>query len=211
MPTSEEILAGLGLITNDWRLLAVAWHGFFAAVVVVLIAGVRPARRIVGALLVLPLISVSVLAWVHGNPFNGSVFALGGLALLVLAVGLGRDAVEVSRWPLAVPGSVMAGFGWIYPHFLDDATTVEFLYSAPTGLIPCPTLSIVVGFTLVLGGMGSRAWCLVLAVMGLFYGVFGSIGLGVTIDWVLAMGASVTAYAGLAGRVTGKRHGAKAR
>jgi hypothetical protein len=88
----------------------------------------------------------------------------------------------------------MFGFGWVYPHFLEDSTPIVYLYAAATGLIPCPTLSIVIGLTLLLGGLRSRPWCLVLTIVGLFYGTFGAGQLGVNIDWVLLFGALVTAY-----------------
>lgn len=105
----------------------------------------------------------------------------------------------------------MIGFGWIYPHFLDNATPMEYLYAAPTGLIPCPTLSIVIGFTLILGGLRLRPWCLVLTIMGLFYGVFGAGRLGVKIDGVLLLGALATAYVAFSPRLAGSSHGAIAR
>ena len=41
---------------------------------------------------------------------------------------------------------------------------------------------------MIYGGLNSRTWSLILAVAALFYGVFGSLYLGVTIDWVLAGG-----------------------
>lgn len=70
----------------------------------------------------------------------------------------------------------------------------DWLYAAPTGIIPCPTLSIVIGFTLILGGLRSRSWCLVLTTVGLFYGFFGAVRLGVKIDGILLLGALSTAY-----------------
>jgi len=88
----------------------------------------------------------------------------------------------------------MIVFGWVYPHFLDNAGPMAYLYSAPTGLIPCPTLSVVIGFTLVLGGLRSRAWCVALSAVGLFYGAFGAGRLGVNIDWILFVGSLATAY-----------------
>ena len=57
------------------------------------------------------------------------------------------------------------------------------------GLIPCPTLSLVIGFTLLAGGFGSKAWSLVLVAAGTFYGLFGVARLGVVLDVVLAGGA----------------------
>jgi hypothetical protein len=210
MPTPEEILAGLSAIANAWRLLSVLWHGYFTVLVLGLVLGVRPTRRVAGVLLAFPLLSVSILAWVHANPFNGAFFALTGIALLAIAARLAPEDVKVApRW-LTVLGASMIGFGWVYPHFLDNATPIAYLYAAPTGLIPCPTLSIVIGFTLTLGGLRSRPWCLVLTTVGLFYGVFGAGWLGVRIDWVLCLGAFGTAYAAFSPQLLGCSHGATA-
>ncbi|MDI5920105.1 hypothetical protein QLQ86_04800 [Halomonas sp. LR5S13] len=205
MPTSEEVLSGLKVIANDWHLLSVMWHAYFAVLVLGLILGVRPTRRVMGVLLALPLFSVSILAWGHSNPFNGISFALAGIALLAVAFRLGGNPVEVAPPWLTVLGALMIGFGWVYPHFLEPASPVQYLYAAPTGLIPCPTLSIVIGVTLTLGGLRSRPWCLVLATMGLFYGVLGAIWLGVSMDWGLFLGALVAGYAAFSPPLTGRR------
>jgi hypothetical protein len=195
MPTPEEILAGLSTIANDWRLLAILWHGYFAVLILGLAAGLRLKERLFGVLLAVPLLSVSALAWIHGNPFNGLLFAFTGILLLGIAARLRQEDGGISPMRLTVPGAFLIVFGWVYPHFLNDTGLLAYLYSAPTGLVPCPTLSIVIGFTLVLRGLRSRAWCLVLCAAGLFYGAFGAGRLGVTIDWILFVGALATAYA----------------
>ena len=89
----------------------------------------------------------------------------------------------------------MIAFGWTYPHFLNVANPLEYFYAAPTGIIPCPTLSIIIGFTLALGGLRSRSWCLVLAAVGFYYGFFGALWLGVKVDWILLLAAAGAAYA----------------
>jgi hypothetical protein len=200
VPTPEEILAGLGAIASEWRWLAGVWHGYFGVLALGLVFGVRPSRRTTGVLLALPILSVSTLAWINANPFNGGFFALTGVALMLIALKMGGDAVRVGPGWSTVTGTLMFAFGWAYPHFLGGSTPAAWLYAAPTGLIPCPTLSIVIGMTLVLGGLGSRSWCLVLVVAGLFYGVFGAFRLGVRIDLALLAGALATAIAGLSGR-----------
>ena len=77
----------------------------------------------------------------------------------------------------------------VYPHFLEQFSPAVYLVAAPTGLIPCPTLWLVIGFTLLAGGLGSRAWSLVLAVAGAFYACSECARFGVTLDIALAAGA----------------------
>jgi hypothetical protein len=83
----------------------------------------------------------------------------------------------------------MIVFGWIYPHFLEGGSWFRYLYAAPMGLIPCPTLSFTIGFAMIANGFSSRSWSLVLVVIGVFYGVFGAFRLGVSIDFVLLAGS----------------------
>jgi len=85
----------------------------------------------------------------------------------------------------------MAAFGLVYPHFTHTASAIGYLYAAPTGLVPCPTLSLAIGVALIADGLGSRAFALLLAAAGLFYGIFGVVRLGVTLDLGLIAGAAV--------------------
>ena len=191
MPSAEQILAGLKNISDSWGTLAILWHAYFAAIALALILGVRPPKRLEGFLLVPPLVSVSVLAWLAGNPFNGAVFAALALLLLLLAYGLGCEPVSIAPIGFLFPGLALFAFGWAYPHFLESAALLPYLYRAPLGLIPCPTLAIVIGLALLLDGLGSRRLCLALGSVGLFFGVFGVARLGVAVDWTLLLGAAV--------------------
>lgn len=189
MPTPEQILNGLSAIANQWQMLAIAWHVYFAILVGSLVLGIRPSKRSAGVLLALPLFSVSVLAWISANPFNGIFFAIVGVALLWIATRLPQERVHIAPMWLVGAGALMFAFGWFYPHFLETTSLAPYLYSAPTGLIPCPTLSIILGLSLILGGLESRWWSLVLGSTGIFYGLFGALRLDVTIDLVLLFGA----------------------
>lgn len=136
-----------------------------------------------------PLLSAAIVAFAHGNPFNGGV--LGALALTLAFWAVRLDRAPARRSPLLAPlGVGMIAFGLLYPHFL-DGPAVLYVVAAPTGVIPCPTLSLVIGFTLVGGGLQSRAWSGTLAAAGLFYGVFGVFRLGVRLDVGLIAGAAV--------------------
>ena len=94
----------------------------------------------------------------------------------------------------------MFSFGWVYPLFLESPSLLTYLYAAPTGLIPCPTLSIVIGLTVILSGLGSRLFSLLLGVSGVFYGIFGSARLGVMIDLVLLAGALLILFLALSNK-----------
>jgi len=191
MPTSEQLLFGLKEIANQWRLLAMIWHAYFGAIGIALLLGVRPPRRASGFLLALPLLSVSVVAWLSSNPFNGLAFGLLFLLVAYYSIKLPCERPRMSPLIIRIPGIILFVFGWIYPHFLDTTSFLPYLYSAPTGLIPCPTLSIVIGLFLILGSLDSKALSFTLSAAGLFYGIVGVFKLGVTIDLVLLLGAIV--------------------
>lgn len=199
MPSAEEILAGLSAIANGAVPAAVGWHVVLGAVLVALLAGWRPSQRVAGVALAVPLASVSLFAWLHANPFNGTVFLVLALALAGLGARLPRAPVRPGPGWAVAAGAAMVAFGWVYPHFLAGAPTIAYLYAAPTGLIPCPTLAAVTGLALLGGGLGARAWPLLLAAAGLLYGVIGALGLGVGIDALLLAGAAALLVQGLRG------------
>ncbi len=194
MPSAEQILFQLGEIANNWKALALLFHVYFGIIAAALLLGVRPSTRSAGRLLALPFVSVSAVAWVEGNPFNGAVFAVLWILLVIVSGRLPKGRVRTAPAGLAVPGIALFLFGWVYPHFLESVPGWAYLYRAPTGLIPCPTLAIVIGLTLVFDGLGSRTWVSILGLAGLLYGTIGVLRLGVTMDAVL-WGAAVLTLA----------------
>lgn len=191
MPTTEQILGGLTIIARDWWPLAVFWHLVIAAFAAALLSGWRPSRRLTAFLLGLPLLSVSIVAWASGNPFNGIVFAAVGLVVISFAFRLPAGNLRIAKAWTLVPGILLCVLGWVYPHFLDGASLWRYLYAAPTGLVPCATLIFVIGLALVIDRLGSRALSVVLGIAGLFYGATGVAQLGVLIDVGLLLGAAI--------------------
>jgi hypothetical protein len=203
VPSPDTVLTGLTAIANDWRWLAITWHALLAALAVMLIARWRPSTRLLGRLVVGPLLSVSVVAWLSGNPFNGLLFAI--LAVMLATTTL-RPATPVLPAPSArvVAGVGLVVFGWTYPHFLSTDGWTTYLYASPFGILPCPTLSMVIGLTLIFENLGSTRWNGALVVAGLLYGAVGVFRLGVVLDWGLLL-ASAALAAAMAGGVTGWR------
>lgn len=193
MPGPDEILAGLREISFRGLGIAVLWHLLVGAGLLFFWKRGRPGVRVSGALLIAPLISVSVFAWLYGNPFNGTVFALLAGVLALITWQSARVEVERQSWATTL-GAMLIAFAWIYPHFLEGRSQFAYLIAAPMGLIPCPTLSLVIGLSLLGYGPAGRGWSFTLGLVGLFYALFGALRLGVMIDLALLAGALGLAF-----------------
>jgi hypothetical protein len=192
MPSSAEILAGPQRIANEWQTVAMGWHVALGVLLVSLLRGWRPGRRLAGLLLATPLASVSVLAWWAGNPFNGAVFAVITLALSGVALQLPDTPLGLGVPWAVTAGGFLTAFAWFYPHFLAGGSWAAHALSA------------VVGVGLAVNGLGGRAWSLITAAAGFVYGVVGVFRLGVVMDLVLLGGALTLALAAV-GPTSGER------
>ena len=191
MPSADAILASASTIANEWRAVAVVWHGVLAVLLTAFACGWCPSTRVAAYVLSAPLLSVSAAAWVWGNPFNGTVFVALFLFVLRLASRLSNNPVRFGTPILAAIGVTLVAFGWGYPHFLETDHWMTYAYAAPLGVLPCPTLSAVIGATLIFGLLGSVAWSITLGAAGLVYGAIGVFVLGVQLDYALLAGALV--------------------
>ena len=190
VPSAGEILTSLDTITNEATALAVVWHAVVFVVFAAVAAGSRLRRRTLAWLSLLPLLSVSAVGYFYEVFFNCFVFAAITAALVFLSPRGGDE--EVHRGPgwAVVLGSMLLAFAWTYPHFLDSSRSpFAYLYAAPMGLIPCPTLALVAGVTLITGASTGTRSAVIVAVAGLFYGLVGMVKLGVEIDAVLVAGS----------------------
>jgi hypothetical protein len=188
MPNAELILASLsGIATHHWY-VAAAWHVVIGIFLAATSLGWRPSRPVMAVLLTAPLASVALFALLDRSWFNAAMFGLLTSVLPLVGVRPGVDPVRRARTWEMVAGALMIAYAWFYPHFLPPGLALAALYAAPVGLLPCPTLALVIGSTLAFGGFGSR-WTLVLVVAGLFYGLFGTLRLRVGLDLGLIAGA----------------------
>jgi hypothetical protein len=188
MLKSEDIINGLQSIVNDYSTFAIIWHGFFYILIAALIAKWAPSNKLFGLLTCLPLISVAIIAWITGNPFNGTVFSIASILLIIFGFKTNGQPIDYSQLPFIIAGILMITFGLVYPHFTNPDSIIKYLYTSPAGLIPCPTLSVIIGFLLLYNGFGSQPITLTLIVLGLFYGIFGVLKLAVYLDLFLLFG-----------------------
>jgi hypothetical protein len=191
MPSSEEILHGLFLIVNTYTWVAVVWHILFYFLIAALLLKWKPSNRNLSVLLSLPLLSVSLFAWITGNPFNGSLFLIFGILLIIQGVRNPDVSVETGPTWSTVLAVLFILFGLIYPHFLNTDNYFVYLYAAPMGMVPCPTLSFVIGFAILYNGFHSRIWTWILVIPGLIYGLIGTFRLQVYLDMVLLLAAVI--------------------
>jgi len=115
-----------------------------------------------------------------------------------LAVALALESFRVPDEPVrsASPawiarGAALVVFGAIYPHFLQADSPAAYVVASPFGLLPCPTLSVVIGSTLVFANLGSRRSSALLLMAAALYGAIGVFRLGVALDWGLFVGAAL--------------------
>ena len=206
MPTADRILWWATTVANDWRWLAIAWHIALATLLLAFVIRGRPSSRRLGFLLAAPPASVALVAFASGNSFNGFAFSVLAALLLRTAVGLARAPVSCRITGSAVAGLGLVAFGWAYPHFLRTDAWTAYAYAAPFGLLPCPTLAVVIGLTLMFGGLQSTRWSLLLSAAGVLYGLIGVFVLQVLLDmWLLAGAALLGVIAAaqmFAGRIT---------
>lgn len=202
MPSAEFILSSLERIANEGIVAALAWHVVVgAALLAVFVFELSPSPRLATLAASLPLASVSAFAFAFGNPFNGAVFAILSATLAVLGWRRPTDLARPPLWARGL-GGMMLAFAWVYPHFLVGRSPLAYLWGAPMGLIPCPTLSLVLGLALLGLVPARRAWSLTVAGAGLFYAVFGVLRLGVTLDVPLFLGALALVATTLSARST---------
>ncbi len=192
----HDIVQQLQAIASEHEQIAIAWH---VAIAILAIALVRwePSTRTAVVLTAMPAASVFLAAAGYRSWFNAISFA-------VLAIVLLGPRQLAPRWRTCVPawssllGVALIMFGLWYPHFTDGG--YRSLYASPIGLLPCPSLAVMAGFTLVAGGFGTRAIPAVLAVWTAFYGAFGAFVLGVDLDVGLLIAAFALARIALHNR-----------
>jgi len=188
MLKAGEIINGLQSIVNKYSTFAIVWHGLFFLLIAALFAKWEPSNKIFGLLICLPLLSVAIFAWITGNPFNGTMFTLAAILILLFGFKTNNQIISFSQIPFIVAGILMIVFGLIYPHFINPDSIIKYLYASPVGLVPCPTLSILIGFVLLYSGFGSQSITVTFIALGLFYGLFGVFKLGVYLDTFLILG-----------------------
>jgi hypothetical protein len=189
MPAPDVLHGSLASLAQRAVALGVAWHAILAVALLALLLGWRPSQRLAGLLLAVPLASTGMAAWWGDNPFNALVLGAGAAVLALGSLRLAQGPVEKASSGTAPWALALVAFGWMYPHFATGSSPLSPFFASPLGVLPCPTLACVIGLTILARGFRARAWPTALAALGLFYGLFGTLALGVFMDTFLTIGA----------------------
>ena len=103
-----------------------------------------------------------------------------GMASFFTFAAGGFGAVEASPWP-----SLAASL-----EYDTEKWNTAIAYAAPFGLLPCPTLLVVIGTTLLIPNLHSKVWSCALVATGLLYGAVGVLRLDVVLDWSLLLASA---------------------
>jgi hypothetical protein len=169
---------------------SILWHALLITFFI-LFSRQAVTNRLTGYLVSLLFLSVSLFAWQIRNPFNGLVFLVAGLLLIIVTRRQKNFSVVLNKnvW-FKTAGILVFLSGFVYPHFLSNDVWVH-LVVAPIGLIPCPTLLIVTGLALIIDLKQPRLFLTLLIVLDAFYGLFGVFKLEVSLDGILIVSALV--------------------
>ena len=115
---SDDIINGLQGIVNNYSSVAIIWHVVLYAFIVALLARWLPTNKLFVLLMCLPLISVAIMAFTAGNPFNGILFSILTIHAFTFGLRAAGQPVQTSTHVFMVIGIVMIVFGLVYPHFI---------------------------------------------------------------------------------------------
>jgi hypothetical protein len=133
-------------------------------------------------------LSIVVHAFIYGNPFHLITFIVLAAGTL-LALYKGRDEKNIKFDAFSVISLIIIGMGFWYPEFVSTSTLGYFMYS-PVGIVPCPTLLVILGLLTLLYPRINKAHYITAVLMGFIYGIIGTFVLKVSLDISLLLVAT---------------------
>lgn len=182
----ERILNYLTMVSNQNLWLNALIHLMVLAAVLVLIFGknTKIKQWVVDGVICLLFISVATVSFVYGNPFIFLIMAvLTIFALIELRQGKNEFTTpKFNLHTLIAFTSIIIGF-W-YPHFV-KANPIALLLVSPAGIIPCPTLLIVLGLLTLAYPKVNKTQYIITVLIGTFHGNTGVFQLKVFLDMAI--------------------------
>lgn len=182
----EKILNYLIMVSNQNLWLNALIHLMVLTAMLVLIFGKNTKNKkwVVDGVICLLFISIVSVAIVYGNPFH--LLTMGLLAIFaVIELWQGKNEFitpKINLHTLIAFVSIIIGF--CYPEFV-KANPIGLLLVSPAGIVPCPTLLIVLGLLTLAYPKVNKIQYLMTVLIGTFYGVTGVFQLKVFLDMAI--------------------------
>lgn len=191
--SSEKILTYLTFVPNQTLWLNALNHLLVLSALLILIFGkkAKTKRLLVDGVICLLFTSIVAVAVAYGNPFH--VITMGLLAVFA-GIELWQGKNEFTLYKINMRSiiallSIFIGF-W-YPEFVEANFLAQLLLS-PVGIVPCPTLLVVLGLLTLAYPRVNKTQYIITALMGAFYGITGVFQLKVMLDLPIIV---IVAYA----------------
>lgn len=195
------ILNYINSVAGKYPILSIALHLMVIALTILLfIPAFKQKRFMFNGVLALLCTSVAVIASINGNYFNGGFFVI-LLGFVFIEFFRRRNEIETvffgrHTWGENVKNAfcfAMILLGLLYPHFV-NVSPVLFIFLSPLGIIPCPTLTVVMGLLNLFYPRVSKGVYTAATLMALFYGITGVFLLQVYMDIPLMLIALYSFY-----------------
>lgn len=189
----EKILTYLTFVPNQTLWLNALNHLLVISSLLFLIFGKteKTKRLVVDGIICLLFTSIVAVAVAYGNPFHAIT-----MGLLAVFAGIefwqGKNEftpLKINTRSIIALLSICIGF-W-YPEFV-EANSLALLLFSPVGIVPCPTLLVVLGLLTLAYPRVNKTQYTITALMGAFYGITGVFQLKVMLDLPIII---IVAYA----------------
>lgn len=195
--SKELILSQLQATVDTYPvLLSILHHILLVVVVVLLLIYKEKVKRLVDFYITLVFFSVFLASIAPiVNPFLIVVFGILTLLGIREFINPKMDYSMKDTPTIHIMIALVAGFiGFWYPETHFTKGSFSALYSSPLGVIPCPTLTVVLSLFLLAYPFTNRLFHWILSGVGLFFGFVGLFILGVKIDLALFLLALYSFY-----------------
>lgn len=185
----ESVLNYLSMVSNQNIYLNLIMHviTFLSIPSIFLLQNIRMQKVVFNGLVCILTLTVTVNAFINGNPFHMATFAiLSVIAFIELIFGRHQVLISASNNATIFIVFIFLFIGVWYPEFV-HTNSLAMLFVSPLGIVPCPTLIVVLSlFTLNSSGIGKLQYFATI-IIGAVYALIGVFILKVYLDAALGI------------------------
>lgn len=145
------------------------------------------------------MVTVTFIAIQNGNPFHTITFVITIILTVIFQFVMPKKKLDSEKKSpnktvknvIMLSTAVILFIGIFYPEFT-NVSLPKFLLYAPVGIVPCPTLLTVLGFTNLTANIRDKYVLITLACMASVYGIIGVFVFHIYFDITLLVLVAIT-------------------